>query len=95
MNAKPSVAASRAEQPDDLAANAGGCDRNSLRAALMKLKIRSNGLGIWGISDKIIRDRPQLQRQRLDDFEACYVRWKHFKVTSPVAKQINLASRHI
>jgi hypothetical protein len=39
MNAKQRVAASRGEQPDDFAANGGGCDRISLRAALMKRKI--------------------------------------------------------
>ena len=49
MNAKQRVTASRAEQPDDLAANRGGCDRISLRAALMKRKITPR-LGIRGMS---------------------------------------------
>jgi hypothetical protein len=46
MNAKQRVAASRAEQPDDLAANESGCDRMSLRAALMKRNITPNQPGI-------------------------------------------------
>jgi hypothetical protein len=52
MNANQRIAASRGEHPDDLAANGGGCDRISLRAALMKPKITPNGLGIRGMSDK-------------------------------------------
>ena len=39
----------RAEQPDDLAANEGGCDRISLRAATMKRNITANQPGIRGI----------------------------------------------
>jgi hypothetical protein len=53
MNAKQWVAASRAEQPDDLVAIGGGCDQISLRAALMKRNITPNGPGIWGMSAKI------------------------------------------
>ena len=45
MNAKQRLAASGAEQPDDLAANGSGCDRISLRAALMKRKITHYGAG--------------------------------------------------
>ena len=51
MNANQWIAASRGEHPDDLAANGGGCDRISLRAALMKRKITPNGPGIRGMSD--------------------------------------------
>jgi hypothetical protein len=53
MNAKQPVAASRGEQPDDLAANGGGCDRISLRAALMKREINPNGPEIRGMSVKM------------------------------------------
>jgi hypothetical protein len=51
MNAKQEVAASRAEQPDDLAANERSCDRISLRAAPMKWNITPNQPGIRGMSD--------------------------------------------
>jgi NAD(P)-dependent dehydrogenase (short-subunit alcohol dehydrogenase family) len=44
-------------QPDDLAANGGGCDRNSLRAALIKRKITLNGLVIREMSAKATRAR--------------------------------------
>ena len=50
MNAKQRVAASRAEQPADLAANERGCDRISLRAAPMKRSITPNQPGIRGMS---------------------------------------------
>jgi hypothetical protein len=50
MNAKQRVAASQAEQPDDLAANERGCDRISLRAAPMKRNITPNQPGIRGMS---------------------------------------------
>jgi hypothetical protein len=49
MNANQRVAASRGEQPNDLATNGGRCDRISLRAALMKRKITPNGPGIRGM----------------------------------------------
>ena len=51
MNAEQRVAASRAEQPDDLTANEGGYDGISLRAAPMKRNITSNQPGIRGMSD--------------------------------------------
>jgi hypothetical protein len=38
-------AASRAKQPDDLAANGGGCDQTSLRAALVKAKDHAQRIG--------------------------------------------------
>jgi len=50
MNADQRVAALQGEQPDDLAASGSGCDRISLRAALMKRNITPNGPGIWGMS---------------------------------------------
>lgn len=37
-----------AEQPDDLAANGGGCDRILLRGALTKPNINPNGPAIRG-----------------------------------------------
>jgi hypothetical protein len=43
MNANQRVAASRGEQPDDLAPSGGRCDRISLRAALIKRNITPNG----------------------------------------------------
>jgi len=46
MNAKLRVAASQGEQPNDLVANGGGCDRILLRAGLMKPKIMPNGAAI-------------------------------------------------
>ena len=42
---------------DDLAANGGGCDRISLRTALMNRKITPNGSGIRGASDNISSTR--------------------------------------
>jgi hypothetical protein len=48
MNASERIAPWRGEQPDDLGANWGGCDRFSLCAALMKWKITPNGSGIRG-----------------------------------------------
>jgi hypothetical protein len=53
MNAGERIAPARGEQPDDLGANRGDCDRFSLCAALMKLKITPNGSGIRGMSDKL------------------------------------------
>ena len=49
MNAKQWVAASRGEQPDDLATNGRGCDRISLRAALMKREFTPEGPGSRGM----------------------------------------------
>ncbi len=43
MYAEQRVAASRGEQPDDLAANGRGCDRISLCAALMKREFAADG----------------------------------------------------
>jgi hypothetical protein len=51
---------SRAEQPDDLAPNEGGCDRNSPRTALIKRKITPDGPGIWEMSVKFTA--PELSR---------------------------------
>jgi hypothetical protein len=50
MNAEQRVAASRGEQPDDLAANGDGCDRISLSVSLMKRKITPDAPGIRGMS---------------------------------------------
>jgi hypothetical protein len=43
MNANQQVAASRDEQPEDLAASGSGLDRISLRAVLIKRNIMPNG----------------------------------------------------
>ena len=51
MNASERIAPSRGEQPDDLGANWGDCDRFSLCAALVKSKITPKGSGIRGMSD--------------------------------------------
>ncbi len=50
MNAKQQVAASPAEQRDNLAVNGDALHRISLSAALMKRKITPDGPGIRGIS---------------------------------------------